>query len=265
LRIQLLEFNTLLFLLLVALGAFIQTLTGFAMGVVIIVGATLLDLQAIALSAAIISLISLANTSVAMRENYKHVDIDYFRWLCCWLIPGLVVGVALLAYLSKNHYDILRMLLGALVIAAGILLIRKPPHYQERSTQTQAASFGLLGGVFGGLFSAGGSAFAYFLYRQPIELSVARATLLSVLLISTVIRTIMISLDGQITTEVLLTTLLAFPIVIVVTEVTGRYVSFFSDVMVRKMVVALMMIAGLFLLFDSIVISIKELKIVAGV
>jgi hypothetical protein len=75
----------------------------------------------------------------------------------------------------------------------------------------------------------------------------------------------MISLDGQITTEVLLTTLLAFPIVIVVTEVTGRYVSFFSDVMVRKMVVALMMIAGLFLLFDSIVISIKELKIVAGV
>lgn len=260
-----LEFNTLLFLLLVTLGAFIQTLTGFAMGVVIIVGATLLDLQAIALSAAIISLISLANTMVAMRKNYKHVDTDYFRWLCCWLIPGLVAGVALLAYLSKNHYDILRMLLGALVIAAGILLIRKPPHYHVRSTQAQAVSFGLLGGVFGGLFSAGGSAFGYFLYRQPIEVSVARATLLAVLLISTVIRTIMISLEGQITTEVLLTALMAFPIVVVVTEVTGRYLSFFSDVVVRKIVVALMMLAGLFLLFDSIVISIKELEIVAGV
>ncbi|MDG2072791.1 MAG: sulfite exporter TauE/SafE family protein [Pseudomonadales bacterium] len=260
-----LEFNTILFLLLVTLGAFIQTLTGFAMGVVIIVGATLLDLQAIALSAAIISLISLVNTMVAMRKNYKHVDTDYFRWLCFWLMPGLVAGVALLAYLSKNHYDILCMLLGALVIAAGILLIRKPPPYRERSTQAQAASFGLLGGVFGGLFSAGGSAFGYFLYRQPIEVSVARATLLAVLLISTVIRTIMISLEGQITTEVLLTALIAFPIVVVVTEVTGRYLSFFSDVVVRKIVVALMMIAGLFLLFNSIVISIKELKTVAGV
>ena len=244
-----LEFNTLLFLLLVALGAFVQTLTGFAMGVVIIVGATLLDLQVIAYSAAIISLISLVNSSVALRKSYKNLDTDYFRWLCCWLVPGLAAGVALLAYLSRNHYDILRMLLGGLVIAAGILMIMKLPRLQERSTPVQAGAFGLVGGVFGGLFSAGGSAFAYFLYRQPIEMRVVRATLLSVLLISTVIRTIMISLTGQITAEILMTALFAVPIVVVVTEATGHYISFFPDRAVRKMVVAIMMIAGLFLVF----------------
>ena len=103
-----LEFNTVSFLLLVVLGAFVQTISGFALGLVIIVGATILKLELIAFSAAVISLISLVNSSVALRTSYRKIDRNYLTYLCIALLPGLLIGVALLTYLSEVHYFMLR-------------------------------------------------------------------------------------------------------------------------------------------------------------
>ncbi|MBT6584783.1 MAG: sulfite exporter TauE/SafE family protein, partial [Gammaproteobacteria bacterium] len=49
------EINTILFLVIVVLGALVQTLTGFAMGLVIVVGVALFDITDIAFAAAVVS------------------------------------------------------------------------------------------------------------------------------------------------------------------------------------------------------------------
>ena len=244
-----LEFNTVSFLLLVVLGAFVQTVSGFALGLVIIAGATILELELIAFSAAVISLISLVNSSVALRTSYRNIDRSYLTYLCITIMPGLLIGVALLTYLSEVHYFVLRVLLGIMVIVAGILLLLKPALYAQRSGKLSTSAFGMLGGVIGGLFSSGGSAWAYHLYRQPISVEVVRTTLLAVLVVSCVVRTIIITVAGQMTVGILVTALISVPIVVVVTEVTNRNLARIPDNIVRRLVVLLMTLTGFFLIF----------------
>ena len=121
--------------------------------------------------------------------------------------------------------------------------------YRNRSGGALTLAFGVLGGVIGGLFSSGGSAWAYHLYRQPINVDVIRATLLAVLIVSCVVRTIMITVAGQMTTSILITALISVPVVIVVTEVTSRNLTRIPDNIVRRLVVGLMTLTGFFLIF----------------
>ena len=71
-----LDTNTLLFFALVAAGAIVQTVTGFALGLIIIAGVTVLGISEISLSAAGISLMTFINTIVALRHNRCHIDVD---------------------------------------------------------------------------------------------------------------------------------------------------------------------------------------------
>ena len=244
-----LEFSTVSFFLLVAFGAFVQTVSGFALGLVIILGATILEIEQITFSAAVISLISLVNSSVALRTSYRSVDLHYYYYVCGALLLGLVIGVTLLIRLSDAGYSVLRILLGLLVIVAGVLLLLRPKPRARRSGKWARLSFGLTGGIFSGLFSTGGSVWAYFLYRQPVKLEVIRATLLAVLAFSSITRTIMVVIAGQMTINVVFTGLISLPIVVVVTELTSRNLQSIPTVMVRNLVVILMSLAGLFLIF----------------
>ncbi|MDA0789082.1 MAG: sulfite exporter TauE/SafE family protein [Proteobacteria bacterium] len=244
------EFNTVLFLLLVALGAFIQTVSGFAMGLIIIAGATLLGLAEIAFSAAVIGIISLVNSTVALRTSYRHIDPGYLKWTLLTLIPALLVGVWLLEFLSEAHYEVLRVMLGLVVICGGIMLMFKPTLYGQRSRRLTTTIFGALGGIIGGLYSAGGAALAYHLYRQPVAVSVVRATLLSFFVVSTLIRTVMISVAGQVDAEVLVTSFAAIPLVVLVTEGTSRLLPYIPDGIVRRLVFVMMTFLGALLLID---------------
>ena len=58
------------FLILVAIGAMVQTITGFAMALIIVGGVAALGLVDLGASAAVVSLISLVNTVVALRHNH---------------------------------------------------------------------------------------------------------------------------------------------------------------------------------------------------
>lgn len=245
-----LEFNTVLFLLLVAVGACIQTISGFAMGLIIIAGATLLGLQEIAFSAAVIGIISLVNSTVALRTSYRFIDLGYLKWISVTLIPGLILGVWLLGYLSEVHYEALRMILGLVVIVGGIMLMFKPTLYVHRSHPGVTTVFGAMGGIIGGLFSAGGVALAYHLYRQPSEVRVVRATLLSIFVLSTFFRTGVIVAAGQVGTDILITSAVAIPLVVLVTEGTSRLLPFISDSVVRRLVFVMMVVVGALLLID---------------
>ena len=242
------ETTTLLFLALVGLGAFVQTITGFAMGLIIIAGVTALGIAEVSFSAAVISLISLVNTLVALRQSRKHIAVKYLKWISIGLIPSMLLGIWLLAFLSEGYYYILRNLLGLVIIAAGIMLMVTPRPYEKLSDDRSVVACGALGGVIAGLYSAGGAPLAYFMYRQPLELNVIRATLLSVFAVSTFVRAIMVGVAGHIDLQVLTVALFSVPIVVVTTVITGKFTHLFPDKLVRRMVFFLLISVGAFLL-----------------
>jgi len=242
------EIDIPLFLSLVALGAIVQTVTGFAMGLIIIAGVTALGVAEIGFSAAVISFISLANIAVALRRSHRLIDFEYLKWISAGLIPMLVVGFVLLDYMSDHYYGYLRIILGAVIIGAGGMLMVTPAPYREKSSMPAIGFCGVLGGIIAGLYSAGGAPLAYFMYRQPIELTVIRATLLSVFAVSTLWRTIVAGAAGHLTGDVLVMAAIAIPVVVLVTMVTDRYVHLLPDRLVKRLVFVLLIGVGSFLI-----------------
>jgi uncharacterized membrane protein YfcA len=242
------ETNTLLFFALVALGASVQTMTGFAMGLIIMAGVTAFNIADISFSAAVVSFISLSNTLIALRHNHRNIDLDYLKWISVGLVPVLIGGVVLLNYLSDQYADALQMLLGIVIIGAGVSLMIAPEPYQERSSPLGISSCGVLGGLIAGLYSAGGAPLAYFMYRQPIELNIIRSTLLAVFAISTFWRTIVVGFAGHINMEVLTMAGISIPVVVAATMITGRYVHLVPDRLVRRLVFVLLIAVGTFLI-----------------
>ncbi|MBQ73992.1 MAG: hypothetical protein CMQ20_03075 [Gammaproteobacteria bacterium] len=241
------ETNTLLFFALVVFGAVVQTVTGFALGLIIIAGVTVLGIAEISFSAAVISMIALANVLVALRASRHHIDLEYVKWVSVGLVPAMLIGVILLEFLSTQYYDFLQVLLGVVIICAGVMLMITPAAFEKKSPKPVRALCGMLGGVMAGLYSAGGPPLAYFMYRQPIELNAIRATLLATFAISTLWRTLVVAVAGHIDSRVLITAATSIPIVIVATLVTGRFMHHIPDLFVRRLVFVLLIGAGAFL------------------
>lgn len=246
-----LEINTLLFLAVVALGAMVQTLTGFAMGLITMAGVAVLGIADIAFSAAVVSFVSLVNALVALRKGYRQVDWQLVRWVVTGLLPAMVCGIALLAYLSENYYSLLKLLLGFVIILAGTLLMISPAPFARRSGRFMQSAAGVSGGLLAGLYSAGGAPLAYFMYRQPVELNVIRFSLLAIFAITTSARSVMIGVSGQLNTSILAMSAAAVPLVVLVTLATSRLTPHVPDRLVRVLVFFVLVAVGGFLIFGG--------------
>lgn len=223
-------------------------MTGFAMGLIIIGGVTALNLAPIEFTAAVVSLISLVNTIVALRPTWRLIDFAWFRSIVLGIVPMLVVGVFLLEFLSRESYALLRALLGVVIILAGIMMMLRPKPWEQTSSALSATLTGCAGGVIAGLYSAGGAPLAYFMYRQPIDIRVIRATLLSIFALSTTARTITVGFAGHLTKEVWMTSVIAVPLVIVMTLLFSRINQYVPDALVRRLAFVLLVIIGAFLI-----------------
>lgn len=242
------EIDNILFLAFIGLGALIQTITGFAMGLVIIGGVTLFGVADISFAAAVISLISSFNIMLALRTSYKHVNWGYVKKVAISMVPALLAGVWLLNYLSYESYTLLKKLLGGVIVGAGILMMLKPTPFRQVPADFWLWSVGGLGGLIGGMFSAGGAPLAYYMYRQPLEVNIIRATLLAFFAVTTLARSIVVGIDGQLTADVWTIVMLAVPLVLLVTVGTTRMLHLIPDVLVRKIVFVLLIFMGLFLI-----------------
>lgn len=244
------DINTAYFLLLVALGAMVQTITGFAMGLIIIGGVAALALVDISLAAAVISLISLVNAGVALRHTYKFVNRSFVLWICAGMVPMIIVGVAILDYLSTNSQELLRMVLGGFIVTAGSLLMLKPEPFEKLSRPVTKLLVGGVGGLMGGTYGAGGAPLAYLMYRQPLDINIVRASLLAIFGLSTLFRTVTIAVAGQLDREVLMLASMSVPVVVIVTVMTSRWAHRVPDALVRRCVFVMLILLGAFLILS---------------
>jgi uncharacterized membrane protein YfcA len=222
------------------------------MGLIIMTGVALFAITDIAFAAAVVSFISLVNTLVALRKGYRFIDTGYVRWILAGSVPAMALGLLLLAWLSEYYYDLLKLMLGFVIILGGCLLMISPAPREMRSSRLTSFSFGAAGGVLAGLYSASGAPLAYFMYRQPLDINAVRFSLLAVFAATTGIRSIMVAGSGQMTSDIVMTSLLAVPLVIVVTLLTSRVAHLVPDHTVRVMVFMILLLAGLFLITGSL-------------
>lgn len=230
-------------LLLFAGGAYIQAVTGFAMGLLVMGGMGVLHLGSITQMAVVVSLLALLNNLLSLRGHCHQIARWELRWLALGLLPTVFLGVWLLERLESGNMSLLRQCLGTVILLGGLLLAFRP---KPRSREAGAFSFllaGAAGGVMGGLFSTAGPPIVYHLYRQPMSLEAIRATLFSIFIFASLIRILDVGLHGRITVEAWMLSALALPVVAVATLLGKRFPPPWSVVTMRRF--AFFLLAGL--------------------
>jgi uncharacterized protein len=158
----------LLFLIFVSLAVYAQTLTGFALALILLglVGATDLVPVTDAVNAVTVMAVAVAGTFLYRRWPL-HLERSLWPAVAS-SIPGATAGTVLLFWLAGSAYEVLRLLLGLSIVSCALLLWRAA---EPRKTVSSGWAFALAGGIsglLGGMFSAPGPPLVYLMYRQPL-------------------------------------------------------------------------------------------------
>jgi uncharacterized membrane protein YfcA len=236
--------RTLAFLALVALGCFTQAFSGFALGLIVLGAATALHIAPIPFTVGVVSLVTAMNSTMALRGHTQEIERGSLVPILLGLIPGVAVGFFLLSYLDANLPLLLRPLLGAFILAAGVTMVFKPQPRQRVSGLFSHLLVGFGGGIFGGLFNISGPPIIYLLYRQPLDVPAIRATLLSLFWLAAIWRAILLAVEGGYSADMLLLTLLSLPIIIFTARLGRSLANRLPSLLMRRFAFALLAILG---------------------
>ena len=244
---------TLLFLLMAVLfGSYIQTVTGFAMGMIIIATVGGLGLLQLSVLAILVSLLTSVNSLLSLRGNWSLIDVRFLFFLALGQFPAIVFGIGLLNFLESNEVWILKAILGSFLVLGGLLSFINPRPLKRISGRLTVFLAGILGGTLGGLFSASGPVLGLFAYSQPMPLAQIRATLLASFLFTTTARTAVVSFQGSIKPEILMLFLLALPIVLLGTFLGKKILPPVSESTTRRFAFSIILMIGFWTLLETL-------------
>ena len=234
-------------------GSYVQSVAGFAMGMLIIAVMGASGLVGIPPLTAAVSLLSLVNVALALRGERGALHVGVFRWLAIGQVLSIWIGVALIVYLHASARWALELLLGAFITAGGLAMLLRPTPLERVSSRTATLGAGIAGGLVGGLFSASGPVLGWFAYRQPLDHRAIRATLLACFAVTTSMRTLVVGVQGGLTVEVWVLAAVGLPAVFVGTWLGRTYPPTVSEVGMRRFACALLLVSGVFILVGAIV------------
>ena len=240
------------FLACVAVATCAQSITGFALALILLGLTSLFELAPLADVANVATVLSLASAAIALRGARKSLDREIWRTTVSGSIAGYAIGVALLAWLSANVVVVLRLLLGLVVIACAVIVLVRTEPLARRSSRGSFRGFGMLSGVLGGLFSASGPPLVYQFYRQPLDLEAVRDTLVATLAAGSLIRLVMVVPAGQFSVRSLLLCAMAVPLAMGITWWMRRHPPAWPRAAVLKIVCALLVVTGIGLLGPAV-------------
>ncbi|WP_133407370.1 sulfite exporter TauE/SafE family protein [Parashewanella tropica] len=245
-----------LLLLIIVIGTYFQTATGFGLGIIVTGLATAFGLAELNFIAAVVSLVTLVNCLFVLPKSLYNIDwkISIFAGLA--IIPGVILGVQLLSYLSDSATSILQALLGLMIIISGVSSISKVSQNQEKPS-SHISTFSIAGfasGFTGGLFGMAGPPLVFHFYRQPFSIVSIRNLLLLLFACSSASRSLFLWSQDQITNEILLLSALAVPLVSITSIIAVKYPIPLKPQSMKKVVFLLLMVLGGYLLIKSFMI-----------
>jgi uncharacterized membrane protein YfcA len=237
------EPHILLFAAIALVAAYVQTVSGFALGLIVMGAVGAFHLAPIAFTALVVSIMSLANVLSALWGRWRDVHRPTLAVAAAAMVPAVLGGLALLEWLQSAWLEGLRGLLGGFILAAGLLLMLRPHPRPAPSPLWRAGFWGVVAGLFGGLFSAAGPPIVYHLYREPIGIPAIRATLLAFFAVATLVRITATGMAGAIDGAVLAWVAAGLPAVLLGTWMGRRFPPHLPDLAMRR--IAFVLLAGL--------------------
>lgn len=239
------------FFLTVAVAAYVHTVSGFAIGMIIMGSAAVLHLAPVPVVAAVVALITLVNGALALPGVLHQVYWRGTLIAIAGVLPATVAGVVLLDFLSASATQLMRALLGVLIVSGGVHMLLHSARRQTCSSQAAFFASGLGGGLLGGLFGIPGPPLIYHFYRQPLSPAVIRNSLLLSFAVMSAGRTVFVAAQGQLTTEVWILTAVSVPAAALAT-MAGRYLPPpLGIVGMRRFVFAALLVIGGSLIVDG--------------
>ena len=229
------------------LGAFVQTVTGFALGLILIALAAGLELVSIPVLTATASLLSLANVVLALRTRYRDISYRFWLWITLGQVPAIGIGLLIMMQLNARAAVWLELLLGLFVLLGSVSMVRNNPVRARVSTQPARFVAGLAGGLCGGMFSASGPVMGWFFYRQPLPIEAIRATLLACFGVTTSVRTLLVGIRGELSSDILWLSAASLPMIVLGTWLGGRYAHHLEADRLRQGAFALLTLMGLYI------------------
>ena len=203
-------------------------------------GVGLSGVLSLADAAMIVSVLSMVNSTQMLLKGWRDVAWREFWLVMATSLPLLFIGYWLLEWLAGTRADILRLILGGVIIASSLQLARKPEPLAKVSGAGSFLFFGGIAGVMGGMFSTAGPPLVYHFYRQPMSLVVVRETLVTVFAANAVVRIALVVFSGNLPSGSTWLGLLAIPIVMGATHAARRWPPPFSAKTMRRMVFVLL-------------------------
>lgn len=233
------------FLAFLAVAVYAQALTGFALALILLglVGATNLLPLTDAVNAS-----TLTGFCTAWLFLWRRRSLRVERVLVPTLIAsaaGVAAGVLLLGWLAGTAYQLLRLVLGASIVACALSLWRAAQPMPSMSSPRVFAFTGGIAGLMGGMFSAGGPLLVYLLYRQPQPQGWAREQLMVFFAFSTTLRLLVVVPSGQLSLFDLQLAAEALPVVIGMTHLAVRYPLPLSPKLFKALICVLLIATGL--------------------
>lgn len=237
--------GTAAFLALVAAGAYLQTLTGFAFGLVVMGGVGLTGALPLPEAAVAVSLLVLVNAALVLARGWRDIGKRELGLMLLGSLPLLAVGYRLLEWMADANLAALQLLLGIVIVVSAFQLLGQAGERPVRSSDASFVGFGAIAGLMGGLFSTAGPPVVYHMYRQPLPHATIRETLVSVFAINAVVRIGLVAGQGKLTSGAQLAALLAAPLVVAATYAARRWPPPLSRQSLRAIVFGLLALSGL--------------------
>jgi uncharacterized membrane protein YfcA len=233
------------FLLLAAAAAYVQTVTGFAFGLIMMAGVALAGLTPLPDAAAVVSLLTLANTLQMAAKGWRHIAWREWRLAVIGCVPMIAVGFALLHWLASERVDLLRLALAAAILAASLSVLRPPRPDSAAPRGWTYVAAGAFAGLTSGLFAAGGPPLVLRFYSAPLPLATIRETLVSIFALNSVIRLALVFGTGLKPPDSAWWGVLALPVVFAATAAARRWPPPVATQTIHRLVAALLIASAL--------------------
>ncbi|EKT4483617.1 TSUP family transporter [Pseudomonas putida] len=243
----------LLYLCCVAVATVAQCLTGFAFGLVLLGLVAMFQIASLPEVSIAVSVLTCCNAAIALKGRTPVIQRQYLQPLLVASLVGVAIGLWVLNQLSGDLIVWLKLILGSLIFGCSFMLLFNTRQQLGFSSFSSFWISGGLTGLLSGLFSSGGPPIVYHLYRQPLPFDRIKHTLIAVFAANAALRILLVILSGHFNTRTAFLTAEALPLVLGITAWLKRHPPALPLATIRRMVFALMLIAGSSLLVQSLI------------
>lgn len=238
--------------LVIAVGVYFQTITGFGFSMIALGIATAFRLMPLETLAVEINFFTIVTGVLALSGHIREVNWRITSTLLIGVIPGTALGIEFLTILSRSSTNILQMILGLTIMFGSLIQMRRLESKKSHVGFAESLLCGSVAGIIGGMFGVSGPALVHYFYKQPLSSQTVRSTLLMLFSIAAVVRLIGVGLHGHIEKSVFESFIFLLPAAILAAFLARRYPPNLSTTSMRQVGFIFLIFIGLALVGKSV-------------